>query len=50
MLTHWIPGVDRLGTHGRWAFVEFTDVWQIEDDFAEKVQAEFDMMLVGVGI
>ncbi|MCL2075280.1 MAG: DEAD/DEAH box helicase family protein [Betaproteobacteria bacterium] len=49
MLTHWIPGVNRLGAHGRWAFVEFTDVWRIEDDFARRVQAEFDKMLVGAG-
>ena len=44
-LTHWIPGVNRLGAHGRWAFVEFTDVWQIEDDFAEKVQQKFDVII-----
>lgn len=45
MLTHWVPGVNRLGTHGRWAFAEFTDVWQMQDDFAEKVQEAFDAMI-----
>lgn len=45
MLTHWVPGVNRLGTHGRWAFAEFTDVWQMQDDFAEKVQQAFDAMI-----
>lgn len=49
MLTHWVPGVNRLGTHGRWAFAEFTDVWQMQDDFAEKVQQSFDAMLQQVG-
>ena len=45
MDTFWIPGVNRLGTHGRWAFAEFCDVFEMQDDFAEKVQAEFDKML-----
>lgn len=49
MLTHWVPGVNRLGTHGRWAFAEFTDVWQMQDDFAAKVQQSFDAMLRQVG-
>jgi len=30
METYWIPGVNRVGTHGRWAFAEFTDVWQLQ--------------------
>src|SRR5574337_1422760 len=45
MLTHWVPGVNRLGTHGRWAFAEFTNVWQMQDDFAQKVQDAFDTMV-----
>lgn len=45
MLTHWIPGVNRLGTHGRWAFAEFADVWQIQDDFATSVEEAFDVMI-----
>lgn len=45
METHWIPGVNRLGTYGRWAFAEFTDVWQMQDDFAERVQEAFDKMI-----
>ena len=42
---HWLPGVNRLGTHGRWAFAEFIDVWQMQDDFAEKVQEAFNDMI-----
>ena len=45
MDTYWIPGVNYLGSHGRWAFAELGDVYEIQDDFADKVQAEFDKML-----
>jgi type III restriction enzyme len=41
MLTRWVPGVNRLGTHGRWAFAEFVDVWQMQDDFRERVEEAF---------
>jgi type III restriction enzyme len=47
MNTYWVPGVNNLGTHGRWAFAEFTDVWQIQHDFAQKVEAEFGKMIAG---
>lgn len=30
MNTFWIPGVNNLGTFGRWSFAEFTDVFEIE--------------------
>lgn len=33
METYWIPGVNNLGTYGRWAFAEFTDVFEIESSF-----------------
>ena len=39
MDTYWVPGVNNLGTYGRWAFAEFTDVYQIEADFEAKVDA-----------
>jgi type III restriction enzyme len=48
MDTYWVPGVNNLGTHGRWAFAEFTEVYQIESDFEKKVQAEFDNMIESV--
>ena len=31
--TSWLPGVNDLKDFGRWDFVEFTDVHQMEDDF-----------------
>jgi len=45
MKNYWIPGVNHLGTHGRWAFAEFCDVWDMQEDFADKVQEAFDQML-----
>lgn len=45
MDTYWVPGVNHLGTYGRWAFAEFTDVFQMQDDFAKKVEAEFAKMI-----
>jgi len=45
MDTYWVPGVNHLGTYGRWAFAEFTDVYQIEADFKAKVESEFDKMI-----
>ena len=34
--TYWIPGVNHAKTYGRWAFAEFTEVFEIEAAF-EKV-------------
>jgi len=48
METYWVPGVNHLGAYGRWAFAEFTDVWQIGSDFEARVAAEFDKMIAGV--
>jgi type III restriction enzyme len=48
MQTYWIPGVNNLGTHGRWAFAEFTEVYQIESDFAAKVEQAFGEMIDSV--
>ena len=45
MDTYWVPGVNHLGSHGRWAFAEFTEVWQMQADFAKKVEAEFNKMM-----
>ena len=43
---YWVPGVNQLGTHGRWAFAEFTDVYQMQDDFAKKVEAAFETLIL----
>lgn len=47
MDVYWIPGVNNLGTHGRWAFAEFTEVYQMQDDFAKRVEGEFNKMMEG---
>ena len=50
METYWVPGVNNLGKFGRWAFAEFTDVYQIESDFEARVEAEFNKMIDQVTI
>ncbi len=45
METYWVPGVNHLATHGRWAFAEFTEIYQIEADFEAKVGSEFNKMI-----
>lgn len=32
MEIYWIPGVNTLGTYGRWAFAEFREVFQIREE------------------
>jgi type III restriction enzyme len=49
METYWVPGVNQLKVHGRWAFAEFTDVYQIASDFKGKVESEFDKMIAKAG-
>jgi len=45
MDSYWVPGVNNLGRYGRWAFVEFTDVWTIQDDFSQQVARAFEAMI-----
>lgn len=45
METYWVPGVNNLGKYGRWAFAEFTEVYQIEAEFKDRVEAEFNRMI-----
>ena len=45
METYWVPGVNHLGTHGRWAFAEFTDIWEMQENFAAELQRQFDQMI-----
>ena len=48
METYWVPGVNHLKTYGRWAFAEFTEVFQIESDFKAKVEIEFNKLIENV--
>ena len=45
MDTYWMPGVNNLATYGRWAFAEFTEVYQIQSDFEAEVEAKFSEMV-----
>ena len=45
METYWVPGVNHHGQYGRWAFAEFTEVYQIEADFQATLQARFDRLI-----
>ena len=45
MDVYWVEGVNRLGSHGRWAFAEFTDVWAMESEFAGKLTAWLDRVV-----
>ena len=50
MENNWVPGVNYLGEYGRWAFVEFGDIYSMESDFATRVEEEFKKMLSATGV
>jgi type III restriction enzyme len=37
--TYWVPGVNQLQTFGRWAFTEFTAVFEIESEFNKLIDS-----------
>ena len=45
MDTYWVPGVNHLGSYGRWAFAEFREIYQIESEFKAKVEGAFNTMI-----
>jgi type III restriction enzyme len=42
METYWVPGVNNLGSYGRWDFLEFTDIYTMEAEFGALVAAALD--------
>ena len=42
MAASWVPGVNALAGHGRWAFFEFREVFVIEETFADLVHTLID--------
>jgi type III restriction enzyme len=44
-----VPGVNNLGSYGRWAFAEFRDVYEIESDFEASIAKNFHELLVRIG-
>ena len=49
MDTYWVPAVNNLGTLGRWAFAELTEIYRIESDFEAKVASAFNEMIARAG-
>lgn len=47
METYWVPGVNNLGSYGRWAFAEFRNVWTINAEFEGMVEGWFETMVRG---
>lgn len=45
MDTYWVPGVNNLGSYGRWVFAEFCDVYEMQADFEAKVEEHFYKMI-----
>ena len=39
MEAYWLPGVNTLGHYGRWAFAEFTDVFDIEPNLRQVIES-----------
>ena len=38
MNSYWVPGVNNLGSFGRWAFAEFTEVFEIQAEFSKLIE------------
>jgi len=38
MDTYWVPGVNNLGSYGRWAFAELTSVYSMEEDLEVAIE------------
>ncbi|MBH53027.1 MAG: restriction endonuclease [Opitutaceae bacterium] len=47
MENYWIPGVINHGGFGRWDFAEFTDIYEMEEDFEKRISGKFNQMLAG---
>ena len=37
MRSYWVPGVNNLEKFGRWAFAEFTAVYEMEAEFGKLI-------------
>ncbi|MCG8347226.1 MAG: restriction endonuclease, partial [Chloroflexales bacterium] len=43
--TYWLPAVNNLSAYGRWDFVEFGAVYEIEAEFEAKIASAFNEMI-----
>jgi type III restriction enzyme len=48
MDTYWVPGVNNLGKYGRWAFAEFTEVYEMEPDLNAAIGRELNRVIDSV--
>ena len=46
MRTQWLVGINNLGSFGRWDFAELSDLYAMESDLAEKIEAAFNEMVI----
>jgi type III restriction enzyme len=42
---YWIPGVNNLEQHGRWAFVEFRDIFGMGEEFQREMERAWDKVI-----
>lgn len=42
MRTYWVPGVNNLRSFGRWAFAEFTEVFEIDVEFSNLIESAIE--------
>ena len=47
MDVYWVPGVNNLKEYGRWTFAEFTNVYEMQNDFSQVLDDEFKKMIDG---
>jgi type III restriction enzyme len=45
METQWVPGVNALGEHGRWDFLELSDLYEMEEGLEEKIAQRLEAHL-----
>ena len=45
MESYWIPGVNNLLSHGRWAFAELRDIYTLETDLDAAIRSELEKIL-----
>ena len=45
MEVYWLPAVNRLGTFGRWAFAQFTDVFELGGDLSQQITQNWDEVM-----
>ena len=45
MDSYWVPGVNNLGSFGRWAFAEFRDVLELRSDFDNALGIHLDHVI-----